>query len=68
MDGKRVKEMITNRIGDITMKFRMKVVIMTVAVLLTLVGFNMLVSSSTLDVIHAGKLGGYEITVTAPQG
>lgn len=50
------------------MKFRMKVAILTVAVLLTLAGFNMLVSSSTLDVIHAQKLGGYEITVTAPLG
>jgi hypothetical protein len=49
------------------MKFRMKVMILAAAIVLSLVGFNLLVSSSTLDVINAGKLGGYEITVTAPQ-
>lgn len=49
------------------MRFGMKMVIMAAAILLTLVGFNLLVSSSTLDVINAGKLGGYEIVVTAPQ-
>jgi hypothetical protein len=49
------------------MKFRMKVMILAAAIVLSLVGFNLLVSSSTLDVINAGKLGGYEIVVTAPQ-
>jgi|WetSurMetagenome_2_1015567.scaffolds.fasta_scaffold426190_2 hypothetical protein len=47
------------------MRFGMKMVIMAAAILLTLVGFNLLVSSSTLDVINAQKLGGYEIVVTA---
>ncbi len=50
------------------MKISMKAIILAAAVLLTLVGFNMLVSSSTLDVINAQKLGGYKITVTAPLG
>jgi hypothetical protein len=46
------------------MKFGMKVMVLGAAILLTLVGFNLLVSSSTLEIINAGKLGGYEVVVT----
>jgi hypothetical protein len=47
------------------MKFGTKLVIVAAAVLLTLAGFNLLVSPSTLDVIRAGRTHGYEILVTA---
>ena len=47
------------------MKLRTRVAIVAAAVLLTFAGLNLLVSSSTLDVIRAGKLGGMEIVVTA---
>ena len=47
------------------MKMKAKIAILAAAVLLTLVGFNMIVSPSTLDLIRAGRLGGYEVIVTA---
>jgi hypothetical protein len=47
------------------MKFGTKMVIVAAAVLLTLVGFNLLVSPSTLDIIRSGRTSGYEIVVTA---
>jgi hypothetical protein len=47
------------------MKIRTKLAISAAAVLLTLAGFNLLVSSSTLDLIRAGKTAGMEIVVTA---
>ncbi len=47
------------------MKFGTKMVIVAAAVLLTLAGFNLLVSSSTLDIIRSGRTGGMEIVVTA---
>jgi len=47
------------------MKTKTRIAILAAALLLTLAGFNMIVSSSTLDLIRAGKLGGYEVIVTA---
>ncbi len=47
------------------MKFGKKVIIAAAAVLMTLAGFNLLVSSSTLDIIRAGRTAGMEIVVTA---
>ena len=47
------------------MKTKAKIAILAAAVLLTLVGFNMIVSPSMLNLIRAGKLGGYEVIVTA---
>jgi hypothetical protein len=47
------------------MKMKTRIAILAAAVLLTLAGFNMIVTSPTLDLIRAGRLGGYEVTVTA---
>lgn len=43
------------------MRFRTKVAIMLLAVLLTLAGFNLLVSSSALELAKIGKQAGQEI-------
>jgi hypothetical protein len=47
------------------MKMKTRIAILAAAVLLTLAGFNMIVTSSTLDLMRAGRLGGYEVIVTA---
>ena len=47
------------------MKIRTKLAITAAAVLLTFAGFNLLISSSTLDLVRAGKTSGMEIVVTA---
>lgn len=47
------------------MRFGTKLAIVAAAVLLTLVGFNMLVSPSSLDIIRSGRMSGIEIVVTA---
>ena len=47
------------------MKLRTRMAIAAAAIILTFAGFNLLVSSSTLDVIRAGRMGGMEIVVTA---
>jgi hypothetical protein len=47
------------------MRIRTKLAIVAAAVLLTFAGFNLIVSSSTLDIIKAGKTAGMEIVVTA---
>jgi hypothetical protein len=47
------------------MKTKVKIAILAAAVLLTLAGFNMIVSPSMLNLIRAGSLGGYEVIVTA---
>jgi hypothetical protein len=47
------------------MKFGTKMVIVAAAVLLTFAGFNLIVTSSTLDIIRSGRTGGMEIVVTA---
>ena len=47
------------------MKLKTKVAIFAAAVFLTLVGFNLIVTPSTLELFNVGKLSGYEIVVTA---
>jgi hypothetical protein len=47
------------------MKIGKKAIIAAAAVLMTLAGFNLLVSSSTLDIIRAGRMDGTEIVVTS---
>ncbi len=47
------------------MRLGKKVIIAAAAVLITFVGFNMLVSSSALDIIRSGRTAGMEIVVTA---
>jgi hypothetical protein len=47
------------------MKMKTKVAIFLAAVLLTFVGFNLIVTPSTLEAFNVGKLSGYEIVVTA---
>jgi hypothetical protein len=42
-----------------------RIAILAAAVLLTLAGFNMIVSPSMLDLLRSGRLGGYEVIVTA---
>ena len=43
------------------MKFRTKVGIFMVALLLTFIGFNLMVTSAALDLAKVGKYAGYEI-------
>lgn len=43
------------------MSFKAKVAIFLVAVLISLAGFNLIASSSALDIIKVGKKAGYEI-------
>lgn len=43
------------------MKFKMKVAIFLMATLITLFGFNLIASSSALDMLKMGKKAGYEI-------
>ncbi len=47
------------------MRLGKKAIIAAAAVLMTFVGFNMLVSSSALDIIRSGRTAGMEIVVTA---
>lgn len=48
------------------MKLRVKAVILLIAMLLTFVGFNAIVTSSSVDqVLKMGRPAGYEITVVA---
>ncbi len=47
------------------MRLKTKVAIFAVAVLLTFLGFNLIVTPSTLEAFNVGKLRGYEIVVTA---
>ena len=47
------------------MKTRTKIAVFAAAVLMTLAGFNMIASKSTLDLFHAGEPVGYEVLVTA---
>lgn len=47
------------------MRLGKKVIIAAAAVLMTFVGFNMLVSSSALDIMRSGRTAGMEIVVTA---
>ena len=47
------------------MRLGKKMLIVAAAVVLTLAGFNLLISSSALDIIRAGRMAGMEIVVTA---
>ena len=43
------------------MNFKAKIVILLVAVLITLAGFNLIASSPALDIMKVGKKAGYHI-------
>lgn len=43
------------------MRFRTKVAIFMMAVLLTFIGFNLIATSSVVDLLKMGKEAGYEI-------
>jgi len=43
------------------MKFKTKVAILLAAVLLTFLGFNLIVSSGAVELVKVGKQAGYEI-------
>jgi hypothetical protein len=43
------------------MSFKAKVAIFLLATLITLTGFNLIASSSVLDILKVGKKAGYEI-------
>ena len=45
------------------MSFKAKVAIFLLATLITLTGFNLIASSSALDMLKMGKKAGYEIIV-----
>lgn len=44
------------------MKLRAKIAILIIAVIITFVGFNLLVPSSALELMDAGQNTGYEVT------
>ena len=46
---------------EMKMKLRTKLVIFMSAVLLTFVGFNLIASSSVVDLLKVGKEAGYDI-------
>ncbi len=46
---------------EVKMSFKAKVAIFLLATLITLVGFNLIASSSALDIMKVGKKAGYEI-------
>jgi len=43
------------------MSFKAKIAIFLLATLITLTGFNLIASSSALDILKMGKRAGYEI-------
>jgi len=43
------------------MKFRTKIGIFMVALLLTFIGFNLMITSAALDLVKIGNYAGYEI-------
>jgi hypothetical protein len=43
------------------MKLRAKLAILTIAIFLTFLGFNLIASSSVVDVLKIGKKAGYKI-------
>ena len=45
------------------MKLRTKLAILMIATLLTFIGFNMIASSSYVDILEMGKKAGYEIII-----
>lgn len=44
-----------------TMNFKAKVAILLVAALISLAGFNLIASSSAVDMMKVGKMAGYKI-------
>ena len=46
---------------EVKMSFKAKVAIFLLATLITLTGFNLIASSSALDIMKVGKKAGYEI-------
>jgi len=46
---------------EVKMSFKAKVAIFLLATLITLTGFNLIASSSVLDILKVGKKAGYEI-------
>ena len=46
---------------EVKMSFKAKVAIFLLATLITLTGFNLIASSSALDILKVGKKAGYEI-------
>lgn len=46
---------------EVNMSFKTKVAIFLLATLITLAGFNLIASSSALDIMKIGKKAGYEI-------
>ena len=52
------------------MKIRTKIAIFLVAVMVSLIGFNLIASTSTVGLFKAGELNGYrvDVTVTAKAG
>jgi hypothetical protein len=46
---------------EVKMSFKAKVAIFLLATLITLTGFNLIASSSALDMLKMGKKAGYEI-------
>ena len=43
------------------MKLRAKLAILMISILITLIGFNLMVSSSAVDMVKIGKKAGYRI-------
>ncbi|OGD37865.1 MAG: hypothetical protein A2V45_03850 [Candidatus Aminicenantes bacterium RBG_19FT_COMBO_58_17] len=46
---------------EVKMSFKAKIAIFLLATLITLTGFNLIASSSALDILKMGKRAGYEI-------
>jgi hypothetical protein len=46
---------------EIKMSFKAKVAIFLLATLITLTGFNLIASSSAVDILKVGKKAGYQI-------
>lgn len=49
---------------ELKMRFRTKFAILLAAVLLSVVGFNLIATSPALDLLRVGKTAGHEITAT----
>jgi hypothetical protein len=50
---------------EVNMKIRIKIAIFVVAVLISLVGFNLIASPSALGMFKVGQLNGYSVDVVA---
>jgi hypothetical protein len=46
---------------EVNMSFKAKIAIFVLAVLISLAGFNLIASSSALDMMKVGKMAGYKI-------